>query len=257
MVCLCLSFAKGMIFIMKKGIVIMLVLALILAAGCKARTGTDVSYPPESSEAASSAPESEESASEPEPESSQEEESSDIDTYEMGPYDEMLLVFGGVIEYPGDSAPYLRTSEVGLYYVGDWNSPGELDAGSYYSWYMSMMWKEGLTNSELKEKYKSPLEGDMGWFFPQDLYEAAVQKYFDVSTDYLRSERHIYDPDLEGYYLPGSSGGIGERPEIVLDEFEEEGDVVKLYISLGADKKVLTVKKESAGGFKFESFVTR
>lgn len=251
---------------MKKTTLLLLlsIIVILTLTSCETRTGGRTTEQGSSSEQFSSSLSESEPASSSEPEEDENDEPSEPEEigYKMGPYDEMLLVFGGTVEEPADAKPYLRTSEAGLYFTSDWKSPIELDAGSYFAWYMSMMWKEELTASERREKYKSPIEGDEGWFFPQELYEAKIMEYFDVTTEHLRSELLIYNSELKGYYLP-TGGGIGERPEIVLRDAEENGDTVTLHIRLmypGAtgsntgNDKVLTVKKKPGGGFMYMSW---
>lgn len=193
------------------------------------------------------------------------EESQQPDTEEDRPtfYEHILLTYGGEMKTDEENEPYLSSAIAGLYFASDWQSPQELSTGSYFTWYLTMVWKENLSFEELQEKYKSPFGPDTGWFFPQELFEPLVQQYFDVSTEYLRSDANIYDAEHQGYYI-GTGGGIGEIPAIVLQDIESDGDLRRLHILLDyGDKewapnenKILTVKLMGQGGFRFESYVS-
>ena len=180
---------------------------------------------------------------------------------EEAAYEEMLLTFGGVRQTDDQGAEQLVPSTVSLFYGEDWSSPEELDATRYFSWYLSMMWKEDLTQEEKEEKYKSPFGEDTGWFFPQEYYEPLVQTYFEVSTEHLR-DTDIYDAEHEGYYI-GGGGGKGLTPVIRLDGMEQEGELLRLHITLAYgeeyqpdEKKILTVRVGEDGGYRFESYLT-
>lgn len=241
-----------------KRYVILIAIACLMFASCKAREPIERGSnqePASSSEASVSIEPESEIPSSPEEESSEEEEPEDT---ALSLHEEMMLAYGGVMEINQLGNQVMRVSEVSLYYIGDWEGAEAIESGSYYSWYLSMAWKEGLSSTELRAKYCSPLEGDEGWFFPQELYESKIQQYFDVSTEHLRAERLIYDENLQGYYLQGG-GGIGERPLLTLDSVTENGDTVTLRIKLSpqddlnaaSSYKLLTVRAEADGGYKF------
>lgn len=190
-------------------------------------------------------------------------DAADIPPEEYRPtfYEHILLTYGGVMQMDEEKEPYLSSTKMGLYFAPDWQNPQELSPGAYFTWYLTMIWKENLPLEELQEKYKSPFGPETGWFLPQDLYEPLIQKYFDVSTEYLRSDASIYDAEHQGYYI-GAGGGFGEIPAIVLQEIESDGDLRRLHILLDyGDKewapnenKILTVRLMGQGGFRFESY---
>jgi len=158
--------------------------------------------------------------------------------------------------------PYLSSAIAGLYFSSDWKTPEELPVGDYFTWYLTMVWKEDISIQELQEKYKSPFGPDTGWFFPQELFEPLVIRHFDVSTEYLRSDSDIYDATHRGYYI-GGGGGIGNIPAIVLRDVEKDGDLRRLRILLDYgdgewapnENKILTVRLMGQGSFRFESYV--
>ena len=150
----------------------------------------------------------------------------------------------------------LRPGAISLYYLSDnsWDKPEDLEAKYYFSWFFSSTMEEDY---EYKvEAYKNPKGDDMGWFFPQDIYEGRIQKYFEVSTDHLRSDPYFYDAELKGYYV-GGGGGKGETPPIAYT-YSQEGDVLTLDVTLNFEYQpkshfVLTARLEPDGGWKYLS----
>lgn len=87
-------------------------------------------------------------------------------------------------------------------------------------------------------------------------YEDLIQKYFDVSTDYLRTSEY-YDSSTKTYMLDGIGEAAGYR---VVSE-SQSGDIVTMeyeYISAEDNSTVvfkgtLTVKLEDNGDYKYIS----
>lgn len=173
-------------------------------------------------------------------------------------YQNILLTYGGEIATKQDGNTQLEMSVASLFTNIGWIDPYELTSSDYYIWYMTMMWKEDTTIEERQEKYKSPLGENSGWFFPQDLFEPLVLKYFDVSVDHLRSDPNVYSEEYKGYSI-GGGGGIGESPPIILEKVESDGNQRKLYVRLDYESQdvqnsILTVRLDEDGNYKFESY---
>lgn len=94
----------------------------------------------------------------------------------------------------------------------NWDSPRELSPLDYYCWFLTTTYDEDPAYKE--EHYADPL-GYGGLFFPQDLFEERVQKYFRVSARHLRQQDDYpcYDPKLEGYTF-NLAVGIGETAAV-------------------------------------------
>lgn len=174
--------------------------------------------------------------------------------------EEMLLNFGAV-KYPSESGgDYFRTDVVSLYYLDD-TDLSALSPDIYYSWYLSMISKEDLTQEEREKKYASPFGENTGWFIPQEYYEPLVKQYFDVTTEYLRSGS-VYLPEEEGYWLGG--GGVGLRPVILLHSAQQEGNLLRLYLTFTSDAyphtpaeyKILTLRLEEDGSYRYLRYET-
>lgn len=181
------------------------------------------------------------------------------------PIEEMLLNFGASLYSNDDGSSYMRTDVVSFYYLeeSDESDLSSLSPDLYFSWYLSMSNKEGLTLEEKREKYASPFGENTGWFFPQEYYEPLVQQYFDVTTDYLRSGS-AYQAEEKGYWL-GGGGGVGIRPVILLYRAEQEGNLLRLYLTLAPgeayahnpnDYKILTLRMEEDGSYRYLRYET-
>ena len=155
---------------------------------------------------------------------------------------------------------YWEPTIVSLYYGDSWTDVNQLTPGQYFSWYFSWMLREDLTDEQQREKYESPFGENTGWFFPQEIYESTVMRYFDVTEETLRSDPAYYHAEYEGYNV-GTGPGKGETPHITLEEVQWEEDVVHLTLQLQwqftqePKKAVLSAKVAEDGSFRYQSFV--
>ncbi|WP_312643487.1 hypothetical protein [Hydrogenoanaerobacterium sp.] len=179
-------------------------------------------------------------------------------------YRDILINYGAYIPEISD---YQLSAHKGasLFWHSDWDEQNPLPADAYFSWYLGQLWNEGLSYEERAVKYASPYGEDRGWFIKKQDYESKAQKYFDVTTEYLRSAK-AYDAKYEGYTI-GGGGGIGETPKIVLFKTEREGDVLKLYLTLVYNEenriyampneyKILSVRLLEGGGYRYIGYTT-
>ncbi len=227
---------------MNRLVLLALVGALLLSA-CTPRGGAASQQAPDPpSSAGESAPQSVAPPSTPQPAPS----AAPVFVEDEAFYNDVLLVYGAIWEGEGDNR-FLRSDYAGLYYTGPWKGPDQLAYnGGFFQWYLHMMWQEDITDAQRAEKYKSPFGEGTGWFFPEAYFETAVQTYFDIDTETLRKNQMIYDAEHKGYYE--GVGGIGERPKVILEDVEKDGDLRRLHILLqsvgggSAGKKTLTIQ---------------
>ncbi|MCI9528918.1 MAG: hypothetical protein HFF16_04380 [Angelakisella sp.] len=204
---------------MKKTLCLLLSTALLLLTACgensRARPSSEA---PKSPSSLSTQPPPQEP--EPAPEPSQSEEAL---------VREIIMTYGAEESTPKDGSVRLVAKMVSLLNMGtSWSHPEELSTADYWGWFLSTTFDEDY---EYKlEHYTHPELGEgSGWFFPQELFEERVQRYFGVSTERLRDSDY-YDPALSGYWA-GGGGGVGERPEITYT-YVRDGDALTIDLEL-------------------------
>ena len=204
---------------MKKTLCLFLSTALLLLTACgensRARPSSEA---PKSPSSLSTQPPPQEP--EPAPEPSQSEEAL---------VREIVMTYGAEESTPKDGSVRLVAKMVSLLNMGtSWSHPEELSTADYWGWFLSTTFDEDY---EYKlEHYTHPELGEgNGWFFPQELFEERVQRYFGVSTERLRDSDY-YDPELGGYWA-GGGGGVGERPEITYT-YVRDGDALTIDLEL-------------------------
>ena len=166
---------------------------------------------------------------------------------------EVVCTYGALVDSSYDP-PRLVPTAVSLFYSDQsWETPEDLSSGNYFSWFFSTTWDEDYEYKQ--EAYKNPHGENMGWFYPQDLYEARIQEYFEVSTDHLRSDPTYYDAQYGGYSI-GGGGGKGLVPALSCT-WSQEGDLLTVDVALdygegqAGSTHRLTVRLEPDGGWKY------
>ena len=213
--------------------------------GCeeRARPSTQAPTEPSSIEVRSSAPE--EPAASEDPASSEE---ADLDALVR----EIVLTYGAE-EDPLNGSPQLTPTLTSLYHCAGWKGSEGLTPMHYFTWFFSTTMKEDYEYTQ--EAYRHPKGEAYGYFFPQDCYEERIQTYFEVDTDYLRSNPEIYHQEYQGYSL-GGGGGIGDRPTLTY-EYSQEGELLTVVVtetySASDITHTLTVRLEENGGWKYLS----
>lgn len=168
---------------------------------------------------------------------------------------EIVKTYGAEEETAPDGSVRLFPSAVSLYYLSeDWEKPEDLSTGNYFSWFYFTTIEEDYEYMLLA--YRNPLGENMGWFYPQDIFEDRVQSHFDVSSDLLRSDPFYYNAQYQGYTVGAGGPGIGERPDITYS-YTQEGDTLTLNVVLHYEHQpvshILTVRLEPGGGWKYIS----
>ena len=138
-----------------------------------------------------------------------------------------------------------------------WESGDDVDTYMYYAFYRDYI--NSITTPQERQRLYIHPEYESGFSYPQDEFEAYVQKYFDVSVEHLR-DSDCYESKIEAYYCGGGGGNIKYKvrfPEE--DAIKIDGDTafVKAELSMMGDFsdtecRVYTLKKVD-GGFKYIS----
>lgn len=90
---------------------------------------------------------------------------------------------------------------------GEWNSPEEIGVAGFYIWYAEYI-IANTTVEERFEKYSGNSESGC-WAFPAEEFEGFVQRYFNVSTDFLRSG-DIYSAKNGWYDIGGADRWLSD-----------------------------------------------
>ena len=90
---------------------------------------------------------------------------------------------------------------------GEWNSPEEIGVAGFYIWYAEYI-IANTTVEERFEKYSGNSESGC-WAFPAEEFEGFVQRYFNVSTDFLRSS-DIYSAKNGWYDIGGADRWLSD-----------------------------------------------
>lgn len=147
----------------------------------------------------------------------------------------------------------------------DFNSPEELPVWLFYQWYVSRIYVEDLTQEEKEAKYNHPpeyTEYSGGWFIPEEHFIPLVQQYFDVSEEYLKSDKEVYQEEYKGFHIVDFAPGIGDLPEIQVINITGDPQNRLLIFHLGylpessdkySEEYVVTVKIEDDNSFKYIS----
>ena len=90
---------------------------------------------------------------------------------------------------------------------GEWNSPEEIGVAGFYIWYAEYI-IANTTVEERFEKYSGNSESGC-WAFPAEEFEGFVQRYFNVSTDFLRCG-DIYSAKNGWYDIGGADRWLSD-----------------------------------------------
>lgn len=182
---------------------------------------------------------------------------------------DILVNYGADADSGKDGALLEVHKGVSLFQREDWSSEQPLPLTFYYSWNLGQLWNEDISDEERLEKYAHPSgQENVGWFFPQDIYEARATQYFEITVDELRTAPE-YDAKNKGYAV-GGGGGFGATPKIALYQVESApdtgGDILKLHLTLvynehnqegGVNEyKILTVRLAGDGSYQYIGYET-
>lgn len=118
-----------------------------------------------------------------------------------------------------------------LHNVDEWdNAEEDIPVHMYVYWYLHYI-NSTTTYEERVERYKHE-NYEWGWAYPQEEFETYVQKYFDVSTEYLRSGDCYYAED--GIYNLDYIGGANLGYKVRLSETKPtlDGDIMYIPMEL-------------------------
>ncbi len=175
---------------------------------------------------------------------------------------EIVMRYGALPTQEGaDPGTYPIILAGSLFYLTEsWESPEEISADRYFSWYYTGDWGEDWETQQ--ELYPSPIpgasaDGSDSVLYPQDLYEGRIQQYFEVSADHLRSDPVYYHADYQGYSANQWTMGKGIAPLLNMVEYTQEGDILTIQVdesnavNAPRNSHLLTVRLEPDGGWKY------
>lgn len=114
----------------------------------------------------------------------------------------------------------LTNALVGMLFSHSWSSPDELNPDAFFEFYETLVVSgdtEKLLNSDGKAEA----------YIPEEVVETTVQKYFDISPEYMRKCIY-YREERKAYEV----GGIGCVRDVKFIKKETKGDIVKLYFEI-------------------------
>ena len=124
------------------------------------------------------------------------------------------------------------------------------------------VWVVAKSNAENRAEVYLPDYGTTVYAFPEEYFEAEVQKYFAVSTEDLRSSKCYYPEQKVYFYEFG--GGIGETPALIINSIEEKEDTVTFDLTVkysinteDNSNMLLTVKILPDGGYNYISYLPK
>lgn len=143
-----------------------------------------------------------------------------------------------------------------LHNVEEWdNAEEDIPVHMFVYWYLNYI-NSVTTYEERVERY-TPTFWKYGWAYPEEEFEAYIQKYFDVSTEYLRSGDCYYAD--EGVYMLDQIGGANLSYKVRLSETKPtvDGDIMYIPMELSwlgnfddTTYRTLVIQK-TEDGFKF------
>ena len=198
---------------------------------------------------ATDAPADQQSAGEPE--SAEQQQTTPADA----PYQaDDKLVREAVLNFGASSANGApQTSVVSLYYHDRWTIDNA-DGTDFFSWYTGIV-SQLYSDEEREELF---LAEDGSWAYPAEIYEADVRRYFDATTEQMRSDPNLYHADTNTYYALAGPG-VGERPSIEIQSFKQEGDLVNIDLFLESEIELprwmmLTIRLTD-DGYRYVSYL--
>ena len=209
-------------------------------------SAADTAAPQE--ETAPDAPAGQQSADEPENAGQQQPDPADV------PYQaDDKLVREAVLNFGASSTNgVLQTSVVSLYYHDRWTID-DADGTDFFSWYTGIV-SQLYSDEEREELFRAE---DGSWAYPAEIYEADVRRYFDATTEQMRDNPDLYHADTNTYYALAGPG-VGERPYIKIQSFEQEGELVNIRLYLESETEyrwmMLTIRLTD-DGYRYVSYL--
>lgn len=186
-----------------------------------------------------------------EPESAGQQQTAPEDTPYQADY---TLAWHAVLDFGASYANnVMRTGVVSLYYHDRWTID-DADGTDFFSWYTGIV-SQLYSDEEREELF---LAEDGSWAYPAEIYEADVRRYFDATTEQMRSDPNLYHADTNTYYALAGPG-VGERPSIEIQSFKQEGDLVNIDLFLESEIELprwmmLTIRLTD-DGYRYVSYL--
>lgn len=164
------------------------------------------------------------------------------------------LVWNAVLNFGASSANGApQTSVVSLYYHDRWTID-DADGTDFFSWYTGIV--SQLYSDEEREALF--LAEDGSWAYPAEIYEADVRRYFDATTEQMRDNPDLYHADTNTYYALAGPG-VGERPLIGIQSFEQEGNLVNIDLLLKNEaeqhRRMMLTIRLTDDGYRYVSYL--
>lgn len=177
------------------------------------------------------------------------------DTATDAPYQaDDKLVWNAVLNFGASYANnVMRTGVVSLYYHDRWTID-DADGTDFFSWYTGIV-SQLYSDEEREELF---LAEDGSWAYPAEIYEADVRRYFDATTEQMRSDPNLYHADTNTYYALAGPG-VGERPLIGIQSFEQEGNLVNIDLLLKNEaeqhRRMMLTIRLTDDGYRYVSYL--
>ena len=140
-----------------------------------------------------------------------------------------------------------------VYYHDRWTID-DADGTDFFSWYMGIV-SQLYSDEEREELF---LAEDGSWAYPAEIYEADVRRYFDATTEQMRSDPNLYHADTNTYYALAGPG-VGERPLIGIQSFEQEGNLVNIDLLLKNEaeqhRRMMLTIRLTDDGYRYVSYL--
>ena len=140
-----------------------------------------------------------------------------------------------------------------IHNAGVWDSADEIGVHWFYLWYIDYI--ASVTTYEERLECYNHENYEIGWSYPQEEFEAFMQRYFDVSIEHLRSDEWCYHAE-DGIYNLDYLGAPNMRYEVQLakESLTVDGDKIYIPIELFMDgfteHRTLVIQK-TEDGFKY------
>lgn len=133
----------------------------------------------------------------------------------------------------------------------DWKSAKDISVSDYVIWYGYKL-QDSL--SSLSQYLKDDQDG---FFFPAEEFENEVTKYFNVSTDYLRSDSSIYLADEQLYRTPVALAPLSKL-NFEIESIKEDETSTKIFVLLhfeGYDVHKILIIQNNASNVQYLSLL--
>ena len=164
------------------------------------------------------------------------------------------LAWHAVLDFGASYAnDVMRTGVVSLYSHDRWTID-DADGTDFFSWYMGIV-SQLYSDEEREELF---LAEDGSWAYPAEIYEADVRRYFDATTEQMRDNPDLYHADTNTYYALAGPG-VGERPLIGIQSFEQEGNLVNIDLLLKNEaeqhRRMMLTIRLTDDGYRYVSYL--